>query len=496
MIRDQSSMRIRPSLPFSPEPAVRFRGPAFLAFFVLCLGVNWPGRLNEDSLEQFIGFYNPAERGDLHSPLIAYVWSLPAPLLAQPAAALVVQSALIAFYAAMLPSPFPRRGAALLHAAAEGILKLSLVVLAGFIIKDVLLIGLLLAGLACLQQAQSSSRPVRWLAGAACLFALSLAVRPTNFVMIAITAVAIVPLIFRTWRERAFMLAIAFAILLTTLPLSGAFNAYVLEARKDRAEIQLILFDLVGMSARTDRDLVRELPGWPTDLPDPRRCYTPSEAAIVAPWSPCRGYAEAGRSIYSAGRRRVIAVWLRSIAENPGAYAVHRLDFARNLLDPTRAARGHSVYADAAKGRPDRYLYALNRPSAAHRLEASTYGRVDPGRFLSGKTNPVARGFATLTSAVVGFRGAPAAALLACLLLLAWTWARHLRDKPLPPLTVVAAAALAAGNFLMHAVFGVASQDRYLHPTIFCAVFALLGALRYALHVRSGISAPARQVPT
>jgi hypothetical protein len=485
-------MPIRPSFPFPPEPAVRFSAAAFLAFFVLCLAVNWPGRLNEDSLEQFIGFYNPAQLGDVHSPLIAYLWGLPAPFLAQPAAALVVQSALLAFFAAMLPSPFPRRGVALVHAAGEGAVKLSLVVLAGFVIKDVLLVGLLLAGLTCLQRAGVSPRPARWLAGAACLFALSLAVRPTNFVMMAFAALAIVPLIVRTWRGRAAALGIAFAVLLITLPLSAAFNAYVVKARKDRAEIQLILFDLVGISARSGRDLVRELPRWPAGLPDPRGCYTPSEAAIMAPWSPCRGYSEAGRRAYSAGRRRVLAVWLRSIAEHPGAYVAHRLDFTRNLLDPVGAARGHPIYAAAAKDAPARFLYALNQPSAAHRLAASTQGRIDPGRFLLWEDNPAARGFATLSSLVVGFRSVNVAALLVSLFLLGWTWARHLRERPLPPLTVPAAAALAAGNFVMHAFLGVASQARYLHPTIFCAAFAVLVALRYALDARSSPSVQTR----
>lgn len=474
-------MRIRPNWPFPSEPAIRFSGATFTVFLILCLAVNWPGRLNEDSLEQFIGFYNPGQLGDLHSPLVAYLWSLPAPFLEQPAAALIVQSALIAFYAAMVPTPFPSRGAPLVHAAAEGAVKLSLVVLAGFVIKDVLLVGLLLAALACLQRSGASPRPKRWLAAAAALFALSLAVRPTNFFMFAILAVAIVPLAFRTWRGRAAALGIAFAALLMTLPVSGLFNASVAKARKDHAEIQLFLFDLSGISARTGRDLVRELPGWPAGLPDPRLCYTPSEAAIVAPWSPCRGYAAAGRTIYSAGRRRVIAGWLRGIAENPLAYLSHRLDYCRNLLDPVGAARGHPVYAAAAADRPGRYLYALNQPSAARRLEAQTKGRMPPRRFPAWHENPAARGLAGLTDLIVGFRGTSAAALAISLLLLGWTFVRHLRARPLPPLTVPAAAALAVGNFLMHALAGVASQERYLHPTIFCAAFALLVAVRHAL---------------
>lgn len=486
MIPGLSFIRTRPGFPFAPEPDVRFSAAAFTIFLILCLAVNWPGRLNEDSLEQFIGFYNPGLLGDLHSPFVAWLWSLPAFVFRQPASALIVQSVLIAFYAAMLPIPFPRRGAALVHAAAEAAVKFSLTILAGFVIKDVLLVGLLLAALACLQRSGAAPRPGRWLAAAASLLALSLAIRPTNFVMIAVVAVAIVPLVRRTWRGRAAALAIASAALIATLPVLLLFNAYAAQARKDHAEVQLILFDLSGISARTGRDLVRELPGWPDGLPDPRLCYRPSEAAIVAPWSPCRGYAEAGRAVYGTGRKRVLFFWLGSIGRDPLAYASHRLAYTRNLLDPTGASRGHPIYAAFVRDRAGRYLYALNAPSASQRLQAGTEGRISSRLILTWHENPVARGLAGFTSVTLGSRAAPAVALLVALLLLGWTWQRHLRSRPLPPLTVPAAAALAAGNFLMHALAGVASQERYMYPTVFCAAFALLVAFRHALRERDG----------
>lgn len=478
----RTHFRIPADWRFPAEPAVRFSAAAFGIFFLSCLAVNWPGRLNEDSLEQFIGFQNPIMLGDLHSPLVTYLWSLAAPFVKQPAAALIVQSALLSFYAAMLPSPLPRRGAALVAAVAEAVVKLSLVILAGFVIKDVLLVGLLLAALACLQRAGAPPGSTRWFVAAAVLFLLSLVVRPTNFFMMVIAALVVVPLAARTWRGRGLALSAALALLASSLPVYAAFNAYVAKARKDHAEIQLFLFDGAGISARTGRDLTAGLPGWPAGLPDPRRCYRPSEAAIIAPWSPCRGYAEAGLAVYARGRRHMIAWWLRNIARHPLAYVSHRLDYASNLIDPVGASLGHPVYSAAAADRPGRYLYALNAPRHAGRLEAATAGRLSPGRFLVWREGTAARSFAHLTNLILGFRGTPAIALLASLLLLGWTWLLHLRGRPLPPLTIPVAASLAAGNFLMHAVAGVASQERYLHPTIFCAAFALLVALR---HVRA-----------
>lgn len=476
-----SLSRLRSGTPFAAEPGLRFSPTAFAIFFALCLAVNWPGRLNEDSLEQFVGFYNPGLLGDLHSPLVAWLWSLPALIVRQPASALIVQAGLIAFYAAMIPAPFPRRGAALVQAAAEAALKLSLAILAGFVIKDMLLVGLLLAALACLQRSGTSPGRGRWLWAAILLFALSLAIRPTNFVMIAVMAAVVVPLAVRTWRGRARALAIVFAALFLTLPAAALFNAFAVEARKDHAELQLVLFDLSGISARTGRDLVRELPGWPAGLPDPRRCYTPSEAAIIAPWSPCRGYAAAARAVYGTGRKRVLLHWLSSIARNPSAYLSHRLAYVSHLLDPVGSARAHPVYSAIAKDPAQRYLYALNAANSAQRLKARAAGRISPRLFLLWEENPVSRALAGFTGLTVGARAAPALALLAALLLLGWTGLRHWRGRPLPPLTVPASAGLAFGNFAMHALAGVASQERYLYPTIFCAAFALLVATRWVL---------------
>lgn len=480
-------IRTRAAWPFAAEVPTRFSSIAFVLFFALCVAVNWPGRLNEDSLQQFIGFYNPRLLGDLHSPMATYLWSLPAPFLHQPAAALIVQSMLIAFYAAMLPSPFPLRGMPLVHAAFEAVTKLSLVVLAGFVIKDVLLVGLLVVALACLQRAGTAPQPARWYAAGLIFLLLSLVVRPTNFVMIALSAGVIILLVFPTWRGRAIALGIAFAALFLTLPISAIFNSHVVKARKDHAEIQLILFDLSGISSKTGRNLVAELPGWPPGLPDARQCYTPSEAAIIAPWSKCRGYAKAGRAVYSSGRRRVIAWWIGSIVRHPFAYISHRLDFSRNLLDPVGAARNHPVYMAAEADRAGRYLYALNGPDAAARLNAMTKDRLPPNQFLPWHENAAARAFAELANLVVGFRGTLMAALLISLLLLGATFVRNRRGMPLPPLTVSAAAALAISNFVMHAFLGLASQERYLYPTVFCAAFASLGALRYRLRTASAL---------
>src|SRR5687768_12738907 len=110
--------------PAAPEAAVRFSWLIFAMFLILCVAVNYPGRLNEDSLLQLVG---AADRGlltDLHSPLVTWIWSLPAPVLGQPAAALLVQSLLLACYAAMVPAALPRDARGVAALAIETVFKL------------------------------------------------------------------------------------------------------------------------------------------------------------------------------------------------------------------------------------------------------------------------------------------------------------------------------------------------------------------------------------
>lgn len=454
--------------PLAPEPPARFSWLVFALFLILCVAVNYPGRVNEDSLQQLAGAADRASRTDLHSPLVAWIWGLPAPLLGQPAGALLVQSLLLAFYAAMVPAALPRdlRGVAAL--AMETVFKLALVVSAGFIIKDMLLVGLLLAGLAALQR--------RWTAAAAGLLALALFVRPTNFVMVGIAAALVLALHARTFRTYAVALAVSAALLLISLPVYFGFNRYVARARPGHAEIQLYLFDSAGISARTGKDLYADLEPWPKGLPDPRLCYTASEAAIIAPWAKCSGYAEAGSTINALGPRVLPRWWLLNILSNPGAYAGHRLDFTAHLLDPRESGRNHPVYGRLA-GQPERHLYALNRPDQAERFRTAAGGRIAADEIGWWRGNRAAGLFAGLGVLVFGFRWTEVFSLLACMAVVAAGFRRRWRGRPVP-LAAPAAAALGIGNVAMHAWLGVASQDRYLFPTVCCAAFALGAALR------------------
>ena len=91
--------------------------------------------------------------------------------------------------------------------AAELLFKLSLVAWAGLIIKDVLLLGVVLALLACLSMSLSAARPRPWFAAAAGLLILAGLVRPTNFIML--TAAAALALPFFVGSRRRYFLGLA-----------------------------------------------------------------------------------------------------------------------------------------------------------------------------------------------------------------------------------------------------------------------------------------------
>lgn len=156
------------------------------------------------------------------------------------------------------PLPSIWRGLAIL--AAELAFKLSLVVLAGFIIKDVVLVGLLLVALATLQRSRSSERPVPWICLSLILLALSLFVRPSNFIILGVAAALLLPLALQRWHHYPAALAAACILFSLSLPLYSSFNRYVAKARPSHAEVQLFLFDSAGISARTGRDVFKDLP--------------------------------------------------------------------------------------------------------------------------------------------------------------------------------------------------------------------------------------------
>jgi hypothetical protein len=472
---------------------VRFHPLVFIAFTLLAVMTNYPGRLNEDSFEQVIGAANHLFLTDHHSPTVTWLWNLPSPLLGQPAAALLVQSLLLAFYAAVLPAALPRGTRAVASLAVEILFKLSLVVSAGFIIKDVLLTGLILCSLAALQLAQSGRATRAWLVFCGVLLMVTLLVRPTNFLMLTIACALCLPLVVPSIRSYVAALAVAAGILVLSVPLYGAINRWIFRARPAHVEIHFFLLDVAGISSATGLDLFSQLPGWSSaKLPPLEECYSAKSVMSFAPYQRCGGYLAAMRQVgASHGYRQFYVWWLRSVASHPFAYARHRAAYAVSLFDSYQTPDPQWIPYLAA-GR--RHLYALNTPDRVEDVRRAARGRIGLQEIDWWQGNALSSGFATLRQILFDHRRTELAALLFCILLSAWNWHRHRNDLPVD-LPSAVAAGIGIGNAGMHVFLGVASQSRFLLPTLCCAVFGAIAALKPRAQPLADLDEPVPQAP-
>lgn len=461
------------------EPAVRFHPAVFVGFLILCLIVGYPGRLNEDSFAQLMGAANQTYLNDLHSPFVTWMWSIPAAATGQPAGALVVNSLLLSLYAAVVPIRLPREFKAVLALVLETLFKLFLAAWASLISKDVVLVALLLAALAAGQLAGKGARRRPWLwAGAACL-ALSLMIRPSNFVMLAVAVALFLPAVVRSVRSYFVIAAVAAFLLALSVPFYLAANRWLFGARSGHVETQLLLFDAAGISVATGTNQFARLPGWPTDrLPPPADCYTPMQAATMTPWGRCTNYWLAQEQVVARHGRHTIGLWwLRTIVANPLAYARHRAAFSAKLLDARTLYLPPGTRTPPVWKMTGRDIPALNSDGRAGHFARAAAGRPEAAAIQWWRPNRLQLLYLGAAFTLHSHRRTDIVALAACLLVVGAAWRRRRQAKPVL-LSATLAGAIGVGNAAMHFALGVAAQQRYLLPTFCCALVALIAYLR------------------
>ncbi|HEY0412272.1 MAG TPA: hypothetical protein VGD66_03925 [Allosphingosinicella sp.] len=447
---------------------MRFSPVVFVLFALACFAWNYPGQLNVDSVEQLVGMADPRYLNDWHSPLVGWIWTLAAPWLGEPAAATAVHSLLLAFFAATVPV---QRGRSAFERSLTGfeiLLKLSLLTMAGTILKDIMLAALLLGFLACLQLVPNARRPRAWLGGAALFLALALTVRPPNFLMAVFAIALFMALYVRSARAWAAWVAPLSAILALALPVAAGINAGLFHAENGHAEKQLILFDAAAIAAATGKPVFEELPGWPkAGLPPPAACYEVVEWDSLAPWGRCPGYSAAFDTVeWQHGRRTTFGWWARAILRHPAAYARHRLAFALYTIGPATSLSASRVPPP------------LNSEAQRTDLRRVVGGRMDERRFqIWIDRTPSAT--AALDRALVSIvPWLPGLALAACLGLFAGA-VRARRAGRRWDLTAALAAAFGLGNAAMLTLTGVSSSERYMLPAIVLAAAGLIAAGRF-----------------
>jgi hypothetical protein len=269
-------------------------------------------------------------------------------------------------------------------------------------------------------------------------------------------------------------LVLAGALLVCVVPANNFVNRGILGAHNARAEKQLIIFDIAGMSNYTGKNLFATHPLWPVDrLPPPIPCYTPKR------WNPyyflgaCRGYEAAFDEVSERSRSSLIDWWFGQVIRHPVAYLRHRFAYSHKLI----RTQQHIIfpkppYSDTLNSKLDpRY------GNPAYNAEIREEGRPGAAHISLWPNTLAEEPFAKLSSLIFSRQNAYILSVLVCFGLWAWGLRRHFMGREVDPIAILAAA-MGLGNFGMLIFFGVASEGRYLLPTICCACFAALTAAR------------------
>jgi hypothetical protein len=429
----------------------------YLGFVAVAFFVNYPGRLYPDSLDMLTQAEHAELLNDWHGPITIWIWKIFAPLFGQPASALFVQSLLIVGYPSlMLARSLSQQR--VVRAIACFILLAALIAVTGQVLKDIVLVGLLLCLLASLEFYHS--RRQKWaLIICASLVVLIALVRPSNFMILGTSATAWAIIRFVEPRRLLFAAMLIWTACAAAVPANQFVNRTLLGARNNSAELSLITFDVAGVSSAIRQDLFAELPGWPTnELPRPWQCYTPR---MVDPFlfGECKRYVELLREASHTSSLRFW--WISVVAQHPVGYLKHRTYYSFYLIRSMSPILGWGP------------AYAVNSTPHMSELHSNSTHGLDMGRaFELWEPNITYLPFAWV-AATLSTRIAVIVATLACIITLISNWrsGRTLHDFDL---VAVISSGIGFGNILMLLLFGIASEGRYLLPTIVCGFVSIL----------------------
>lgn len=461
------------AIPRFTDPPIEFVWPVFAAFTAICFAVGYPGRLNQDSLYAVITISARAELGNWHSPTLAWLWSLPGPLLGQPAGALLVQSLLLGLYSGFLPRvpPTPRGWLALALALT---FRLALVGGFGFIGKDIVVLGAMLVAIQLVQYRSTAGLGHAHRVALAGLVGLVLLIKAPNFLTFVVALALILPFFLRSPGPYAAIVVGALLVGMLSVPLDRAVDRHVFGAKDMHPDKQLVIFDLAGISMRTHSNAFASVAGWPTSrLPPIGRCYLPYMWDAFAPWGPCSGYSAAFDRLDAPLKRR----WATEILAHPLAYAAHRLTYTGYLLR-SQDHRSWGLGGNAVNDATSAASIGETREMMA-RLKADRPVRLwRPGI--------ATRPFRWLEARLLRYPTIHFVAILGSLAMLLHGWLQR-RDGV--RLGALLAVGLGLGNVAMLVVFGVADPARYLLPTT-CLFYAALLALIVPARSTSEAAAP------
>jgi hypothetical protein len=456
---------------------LRFKWRLYAALVAAAWLINYPGRLNWDSYDMLTQAEAVEVLSDWHSPAVTWLWSLFAPVLGQPAGALLVQSLLIFVYPVVLwmkrdRTPVGFGIAHLVFFVGYTILVLSLLPLTGQIIKDVILVGLIL----CLLSIVHLNSEVRDNVSAWCwctfyspIALLILLVRPSNFIIILFPLISVANIVFGKSLRFVIFSALIFVGCVISVPVTSLFTKLVFGAKYARTEYSLMIFDVAGISSQVKVNFFAELPTWPTDqIPRPWDCYTPSGWEPFG-WGKCSKYVDlVDTRMAEIGTIPVMRWWANTILRHPYSYIKHRLSyFTQLMVNPTRIFPRVSSSTDAS-----------NSPDGSRVREIyDRYGIDTTQSFQMWKPTIRYRPF-ELVSRLFFSRTIGIATLLTCMISLVWCWHKMLSNRRCDMVMLVSSA-IGVGNVFMLLLCGISPQLRYLLPSTVCGAVSALRLYNY-----------------
>jgi hypothetical protein len=445
----------------------RFSWPTYVALVLLAFLVNYPGRLDPDTIDMVtIGEY-PSLLHDWHAPVLTWLYSIFAPVLGQPAGALLTQALLIFVYAAVVPVRSGSEPVTIMSVGAtvaSGIFAVALIAIAGQIVKDPVAVGATLCLLGAIDLSRNSPDDGRWLAVKLALLLLILAIRPVNFMILATAGVICAYFAFGWGRLFIFAVILNLLICASSVPVLRYIDRHVLGARHVPVEHSLIIFDAAGISTDLKRNLFTELPGWPADKARPPwECYT-SEKWNVFKWGACSEYAVLFDEAMKApgAPRSAVRWWLNVILSHPVSYMKHRVSYTFQLLRGGRPVMGWTS-ASASNAPGSNELFS----------EGSTHGIDMTQSIKTWKPWLAYVPFGWISASIFSRPASAAWGLLFCLTTLLWNW--HCRSSHQKfDLTAVVSSAIGLGNVVMFAAVGVSADGRYTTVVLACGIVSLL----------------------
>ena len=310
----------------------RVLAAALVALFAANVALHFPGVMNNDS----VGQYRQAVTGqysDWHPPVMAWLWSHLRVFGDGPAPFLLLHLALYWLGFGLAADAVRRTGQprlALLVALA-GAFPPFLYVNAQ-VVKDVGMAATWVAAVGIVFWYRAQARRVPLAAGVAVALLIAYGTLVRTNAVFGLGPLLLFACAPASWLRNVRLMVAAVLVALVAIPASSVINRVAFNPTPQQPVQSLFLFDLMGIAVHTGNPQLLA-PRATLAAEELRACYTPYWWDSLSPWGRCSARVHRpARANLATLPDGLAAQWLRTIAEHPGAYAIHRLKHFNSSL--------------------------------------------------------------------------------------------------------------------------------------------------------------------